>query len=163
MSATKKPLSSPVVAGAYFMTIAFLPLLQRAAVQDHGYSSAVINISSVSGMVKAAQHYFSYNASKAVAIHLTRMMANEIAADGMKIRVNSIAPGVFPSEMTTHGESGANQKSHLPKEKFEGKVPAQRPGNDKDMAGAVLFAVTNQYLNGQIIAVDEGYTIAAGL
>jgi len=78
------------VAGAYFMTMAFLPLLQRAAEQDHGYSSAVINISSVSGMVKTAQHYFSYNPNKAAAIHLTRMMANEIVANVLKIRVNSI-------------------------------------------------------------------------
>lgn len=44
----------------------------------------------------------------------------------------------------TAGDSGANQKSHVPKEKFEGKVPADRPGHDRDMAGAILFTVTNQ-------------------
>jgi len=64
--------------------------------------------------------------------------------------------------MTTGGESGANQKSHIPKDKFEGKVPAKRPGNDRDMAGAVLFCATNQYLNGQTITVDGGYTLMAG-
>jgi len=69
--------------------------------------------------------------------------------------------GVFPSEMTA-GESSNNQKSHIPKEKFEGKVPAARPGNDRDMAGAVLFVATNQYLNGQSIICDGGYTLAAG-
>lgn len=69
--------------------------------------------------------------------------------------------GVFPSEMTA-GESGENQKSHIPKEKFGGKVPAARPGNDHDMAGAVLFVATCQYLNGQTITVDGGYTLMAG-
>ena len=89
------------------------------------------------------------------------MLAAEVAANGLKIRINAIAPGVYPSEMTA-GESGPNQKSEIPKEKFEGKVPAQRPGNDRDMGNAVLFAVTNQYLNGQVVAVDGGYVIKAG-
>lgn len=150
------------VASIYFLTTAFLPLLQKAAQHQHGYSGTVINITSISGLVKTAQHHFSYNASKAAAIHLTRMLANEIAQNGLKIRVNSIAPGVFPSEMT-HGESDENQKSFLEKEKFEGKVPAARPGNDRDMAGAILFAATNQYFNGQNVVVDGGYTLSAGM
>lgn len=56
-----------------------------------------------------------YNASKAAVIHLTKMLGFEIANNGLKVRVNSIAPGVFPSEMTT-SESGDNQKSEIPKE-----------------------------------------------
>lgn len=63
----------------------------------------------------------------------------------------------------TAGDSGANQKSHVPKDKYEDKVPAGRPGMDRDMAGAVLFVATNQYLNGQVVTVDGGYTLAAGL
>ena len=50
--------------------------------------------------------------------------------------------------MTT-SESGANQKSHIPKEDFETKVPAGRPGNDRDMASAILFVACNTYLNGE--------------
>jgi NAD(P)-dependent dehydrogenase (short-subunit alcohol dehydrogenase family) len=113
-------------------------------------------------MIQKAQHHFSYNASKGAAIHLTRMLASEVTSNGHKIRINSLAPGVFPSEMTAD-ESDEYQKSHIPKEKYEGKFPAARPGKDVDMAQAVLFAVTNQYLNGQNFAVDGGYTIAAGL
>ena len=63
----------------------------------------------------------------------------------------------------TAGESAANQKSHIPKDKFIHKVPAARPGNDRDMASAILFAATNQYFNGQTVTVDGGYTLAAGL
>jgi len=149
------------VSSIFFMTTAFLPLLDAASNKTHGWSSSVLNITSISGMVKTSQHHPNYNASKGAAIHLNRLLANEIQENGLKIRVNSLAPGVFPSEMTTQ-ESDSNQKSQIPKDKFEGKVPAQRPGNDRDMANAVLFAVTNQYFNGQNFAVDGGYTLAAG-
>jgi NAD(P)-dependent dehydrogenase (short-subunit alcohol dehydrogenase family) len=149
------------VSQIYFMTTAFLPLLQKATENQHGYSGTVINISSISGQVMTMQHHPQYNASKAATIHLTRMLAYEIANNGLKIRVNSIAPGVFPSEMTA-GDSKANQKSFIPKDKYADKVPAGRPGKDRDMAGAILFAATNQYLNGQTVTVDGGYTLSAG-
>ena len=145
----------------FFTTTAFLPLLQKASEHQHAYSGTVINITSISGLTKTAQHHFGYNASKGAAIHLSKLLASEIASNGLKIRVNNIAPGVFPSEMTAN-ESGENQKSSIPKEKYEDKVPARRPGNDRDMANAILFAATNQYLNGQTIVVDGGYLLASG-
>ncbi|KAI1804005.1 NAD(P)-binding protein [Daldinia bambusicola] len=149
------------VAQIFFATTAFLPLLQKSSQKHPGWSGTVINISSISGLVKTAQHHFAYNASKSAACHLTRMLAAEVAANKLKIRINSIAPGVFPSEMTADG-SNEDQKSHIPKEKYESKVPAGRPGKDDDMAQTVLFFAANQYLNGQIVAVDGGYTLAAG-
>lgn len=152
--------------GAHLLTnepcsAAFLPLLQKSTELHEGWSGTILNITSISGMVQVAQHHFAYNASKGAAIHLTRMLAKEIAARGQKIRINSLAPGVYPSEMTA-GESDEYQKSHIPKEKYAEKVPAGRPGRDVDMAQGVLFAVTNQYLNGQNFAIDGGYTLAAG-
>ncbi|KFY45068.1 hypothetical protein V494_01160 [Pseudogymnoascus sp. VKM F-4513 (FW-928)] len=144
----------------FFMSTAFLPLLQKSSELHHGYSGTVINISSISGIVKSSQHHFGYNASKAASIQLTKLLASEVANNGLKVRINSIAPGVFPSEMTAGG-SGDDQKSHIDKEKYQ-KLPARRPGKDQDMAGAVLFAVANQYLNGQTIAVDGGYLLHAG-
>jgi len=149
------------VASVYFVTAALLPLLQKSSESEPGWSAAVINTSSISGLVKSAQHHFSYNASKAATIHLNRMLAAEIAEQGLKIRVNTIAPGVFPSEMTAD-ESDETQKSQLEKDKYKEKVPAARPGNDIDMAQAVLFFANNQYLNGQVLAVDGGYTIRHG-
>jgi NAD(P)-dependent dehydrogenase (short-subunit alcohol dehydrogenase family) len=144
----------------FFVSVAFLPLLAKSTEAQYGWSGAVINISSISGIVQSSQHHFGYNSSKAAAIQLTKMLAAETAQNGIKIRVNSIAPGVFPSEMTAN-DSGPDQKSHLEKEKYE-KVPARRPGHDRDMAGAVIFVATNQYLNGQTIAVDGGYILHAG-
>jgi NAD(P)-dependent dehydrogenase (short-subunit alcohol dehydrogenase family) len=149
------------VASIYFMTTAFLPLLQKATDIHKGFSAGIINITSISGIVKTAQHHWQYNTSKGAAIHLNRLLASEIAENGLKIRVNAIAPGVFPSEMTA-GDSNDQQKSHIDKEKYAGKVPANRPGKETDMANAILFVATNQYLNGQNIAVDGGYVVRAG-
>lgn len=146
--------------GPYLVTTAFLPLLQKSTEREHGWSSTVINITSISGLVRISQGHFSYNASKAAAIHLTKMLATETASSGLKIRVNAIAPGVFPSEMTTQ-ESDENQKSQMPKEK-KGDLPSGRPGKDRDMAAAVLFAVSCQYLNGQNVTVDGGYLASTG-
>ncbi|PSN69105.1 NAD(P)-binding protein [Corynespora cassiicola Philippines] len=148
------------VVGPYLMTTGFLPLLQKATEHQYGYSGTVINITSISGLVRISQGHFSYNASKGAQVHLNKLLAAEIAKAGFKIRVNSIAPGVFPSEMTTQ-ESKDNQKSEMPKE-HKGGLPSQRPGNDRDMAAAILFAASCQYLNGQNIAVDGGYLIQAG-
>ncbi|KAF2455594.1 short-chain dehydrogenase [Lineolata rhizophorae] len=152
------------VASIFFMTMAFLPLLEKGSTRQgsHGWSSTVLNISSISGHVKLPQHHFQYNASKGATTHLNRMLAHEISSNNLKIRVNGIAPGVFPSEMTT-GESDEVQKSAIPKEKFENKVPAARPGNDRDMGAAVLAMVCNTYINGEMLTVDGGYTLMAGL
>lgn len=137
------------VVGPFLMTTAFLPLLQKASEHQYGYSGTVINITSISGLVKISQGHFSYNASKGAQIHLNRMLSAEIAKMGFKIRVNNIAPGVFPSEMTTGESRDDNQKSEMPKE-HKGGLPSQRPGNDRDMAAAVLFCASCQYLNGQV-------------
>lgn len=145
----------------YFTTTAFLPLLQRSTERFKGWSGTVINIASISGQVKTAQKHFSYNTAKAATIHLSRMLAAEIAAAGLKIRVNSVSPGLFPSEMTAGGESGKDQRSELPTERGQ-KFPAGRPGKDEDMASAVLFCAANQYLNGQDITVDGGATLSMG-
>lgn len=77
--------------------------------------------------MRHAQGHFSYNAAKAATVHLSKMMSYEFKDIG--VRVNSIAPGYFPSEMTV-GESDGNQKSHLEDEKIQekGHVPMERAG-----------------------------------
>ncbi|KAG9832164.1 NAD(P)-binding protein, partial [Aureobasidium melanogenum] len=148
------------VIAPFFLSTAFLPLIQKATERAHGWSGTIINISSISGLVRISQGHFNYNASKGAVVHLNKMLSAEIQSSGLKIRVNAIAPGVFPSEMTA-GESKDDQKSELPKESKEG-LPSQRPGKDKDMAAAILFAASCQYLNGQNIPVDGGYLIQTG-
>ncbi|MCJ1290469.1 hypothetical protein MMC34_002007 [Xylographa carneopallida] len=143
------------VSAVYFTTVAFLPLLQ-AATKEHGHRQpSVIVISSMSGIMRESQGHFSYNAAKGATVHLAKLMSAEF--EKAKIRVNSIAPGYFPSEMTMK-ESNEDQKTHMPHEKVQekGHVPAERPGSDEEMAQAVLFLAKNMYVNGEIIAVDGG-------
>ncbi|KAF2441762.1 NAD(P)-binding protein [Karstenula rhodostoma CBS 690.94] len=143
------------VTSVYFSVVALLPLLQ-AGTESHGHLSAsVIVISSMSGIMRHAQGHFSYNAAKGATVHLTKLMSAEFQK--ARIRVNSIAPGYFPSEMTTQ-ESDENQKSELPDQKIQdkGHVPMGRAGADEEMAQAVLFLTKNAYVNGEIIAVDGG-------
>ena len=106
--------------------------------------------------MQQSQGHFAYNAAKGAAIHLSRMMSTEF--EKARIRVNSIAPGYFPSEMTMK-ESRDDQKTEMPSEKVLGKghpVPAERPGRDEEMAQAVIFLAKNMYVNGEVIAVDGG-------
>ncbi|MCJ1362499.1 hypothetical protein MMC16_001602 [Acarospora aff. strigata] len=137
----------------FFTTAAFLPLLAKGRDVSPGYTSSVVNIASISGVMKGSSSgQFAYATSKAGFIHLTRMMASTFAE--AKIRVNCIAPGIFPSEMTA-GSSGDDQKSKLD---IEMSNPAGRPGSDADMAACILFLAGpgGVFLNSQVLYPDGG-------
>ncbi|KAJ6258984.1 hypothetical protein Dda_5879 [Drechslerella dactyloides] len=144
------------VASTYFVTLAFLPLLQEGGKKSPGYSSTVINISSVSGIMKLSQNHMAYNASKAAVIHLTKMMAQNFG--GLKIRCNTIAPGLFPSEMTTGKSDEKNESSHS--ETMD--IPAKRAGDVREMAGTALYLASpaGLYTNGAVIPVDGGLLLS---
>ncbi|KAL8764158.1 MAG: hypothetical protein Q9194_007145 [Teloschistes cf. exilis] len=146
------------VTSVYFTTLAFLPLLQAS--QNHPShalrSPSVIVISSMSGLMRNSQGHFAYNAAKGATVHLSKLMSAEF--EKANVRVNSIAPGYFPSEMTAKSSRDEDNKSVLPDEKVKekGHVPAERPGSDEEMAMAMLFLCRNVYVNGEVIAVDGG-------
>lgn len=125
------------ISAVYFTTVAFLPLLQAGTESKGHLNASVIVISSMSGIMRHAQGHFSYNAAKGGTVHLTKLMSAEFQK--ARIRVNSIAPGYFPSEMTAK-ESGPDMKSELPAEKVQekGHVPTERAGTDEEMAMAVV-------------------------
>jgi NAD(P)-dependent dehydrogenase (short-subunit alcohol dehydrogenase family) len=89
------------VASIFYMSMTFLPLLAKGKDVTPGYTSSVINVSSISGYMKGSSNgQFAYASSKAAATHLSRMLATTFAST--KVRVNTIAPGVFPSEVCNH-------------------------------------------------------------
>ncbi|BGP14298.1 hypothetical protein JCM10213_007729 [Rhodosporidiobolus nylandii] len=153
------------VQNIYFTTLAFLPLLKAftfggdAAGRNiyEKYQTGVINTTSISGLIKKAQNHFAYNTSKGAANHLQRLLATEFAYTG--VRFNSIAPGVFPSEMTGQ-ESDENNKVNL-EGQFDPKslnIPADRAGAEEEMGGTFVYLSSRagQYTNGVILPVDGG-------
>jgi NAD(P)-dependent dehydrogenase (short-subunit alcohol dehydrogenase family) len=98
------------------------------------------------------QETYSYAASKAGLIHLTRRMALRLAPEN--IVVTAIAPGAFASDMNTtardHGDEVAK------------RIPAQRIGRDEDMAGAAIYLASRagDYVVGSTLIVDGGVTHA---
>ena len=147
------------VIGPYFMAATFLPLLAAATKNNYGFSGTVVNISSISGITNTTQHHIPYNVSKSAAIQLTYMLAQEYSKAGVKVRVNSIAPGVFPSGMTSEVDDDQKSKIDADGYRDEKGIRAGRPGRDVDMAQALLALVTNQYINGEILKVDGGYLL----
>jgi len=144
------------VMGQYFASMAFLPLLAKGSAVTPGYSSSVVNVSSISGAMKgSSMGQFAYASSKAAYTHLSRMLATTFK--DVKVRVNVIAPGVFPSEMTA-GSSGDDNKSELD---MKSTNPAGRKGHDSDMAATILFLAGKGgvFYNEQIMYPDGGNTI----
>ncbi|KAK0443535.1 hypothetical protein EV421DRAFT_1946871 [Armillaria borealis] len=152
------------VMGHFFTATAFLPLLSAASNIRSDHTGNVINISSMSGITATSQHHIQYNVSKSASIQLTRLLAQEFKRPGVNVRVNSIAPGIFPSEMTTSGSNEQN-KSTIPTDTDYGEkkgIPAGRPGKEEDMAQAALMLATNQYAYGQVVTIDGGYLLVHG-
>ncbi|EAU85918.1 short-chain dehydrogenase [Coprinopsis cinerea okayama7 len=139
----------------FFMTTAFLGLLAKGGEEIPGHWSSVVNITSISGVMKLAQDHFCYNSSKAAATHLTKMLSTEILLKGYPIRINAVAPGVYESEMTWHTITPEAvdkvAKGVVP-------VPARRPGSGEEVAGTVVYLVSKAggYTHGQEIVIDGG-------
>jgi NAD(P)-dependent dehydrogenase (short-subunit alcohol dehydrogenase family) len=90
------------VTANFFVAAAFLPLLAKGGAARRGYSASIVNVASISGMMRGSSSgQFAYAASKAAALHLSKMLGTTLAQ--AKIRVNTIAPGIFPSEVRTRG------------------------------------------------------------
>ncbi|MGK2875008.1 MAG: SDR family NAD(P)-dependent oxidoreductase [Nocardioides sp.] len=116
--------------------------------------SAIINISSILGITTGGLPQAAYSASKAAIIGLTRDLAQQWAAR-KGIRVNSIAPGFFTSEMTDEYPPG-----YL--DQIMARVPMGSVGDSQKLAATAVFLASDAagYITGQTLAVDGGLTIA---
>lgn len=116
--------------------------------------SSIINISSVLGLTTGGLPQAAYSASKAGLNGLTRDLAQQWT-ERKGIRVNSIAPGFFTSEMTEQYPPG-----YL--DLVMARVPARRKGDLRELAATVVFLASDAagYITGQTLPVDGGMTIA---
>ena len=132
----------------FFTTQRLVKLLKAGATADD--FARVINIGSIDGLHVSPYEAYSYAASKAGVLHMTRMMAKFLAKD--HIAVNAIAPGYFPSKMTAALPGEVSEATLL-------ATPMRRVGRPEDMAGAALYLASKAsgFVCGATIIVDGGY------
>lgn len=140
------------VKAAFVMTQRCTPLLAAAGTAED--PARVINVTSVAGQTTASMQAYAYGPSKAALNHLTRILANELAA--RHITVNAIAPGVFPSKMTRF-----IMKDEAVAKAQAAQVPLQRLGEPRDMEGLAVFLASPAaaYITGNVIALDGGTAV----
>jgi NAD(P)-dependent dehydrogenase (short-subunit alcohol dehydrogenase family) len=106
----------------------------------------IVNITDM-GAQKAWSRYPSYTVSKAALESLTKILARALAP---RIRVNAIAPGfVLQSEIVSAEEW----------QRLINRVPLKRPARSEEIASALEFLLKNEYITGQTIVVDGGYSL----
>ncbi|HEX8301600.1 SDR family oxidoreductase [Sphingomonas sp.] len=134
------------VKSPFFLTQALHGLLKAAASEDR--PAKVINITSIDGQRVNPWETYSYQASKAALIHLTRRMAARLIQD--RIVVSSLAPGAFPSDMNKAARDHA--------EGVAKRIPSGRIGVAEDMAGAAIYLASRagDYVVGETLTVDGG-------
>jgi NAD(P)-dependent dehydrogenase (short-subunit alcohol dehydrogenase family) len=139
------------VKSPFFLTQALHGELKAAASAER--PAKVINIASIDGIRLNPLETYSYHASKAALIYLTRRMAAKLVSD--KIVVTAIAPGPFASEMNRAARDHADAVAS--------RTPLQRIGRDEDMAGVAIFLASKagDYVVGDTIAVDGGIAYAS--
>lgn len=130
----------------FFLTQKLHKLLTAAASPER--PAKVINITSVDGQRVNPWETYSYQASKAALIHLTRRMAARLVKD--HIYVTSLAPGAFPSSM--------NRAARDQEEKAAAGIPSKRVGDKFDMGGTAVYLASRagDYTIGETLTVDGG-------
>ncbi|KAG8795903.1 hypothetical protein FRC17_008062 [Serendipita sp. 399] len=157
------------VTGAFFTTVAFLRLLKSSneywdtnnesseiQVARARRTSQVITVTGIAAHHRAQLRFAGYAASKAASLHLMKTLSTVLSP--FDIRFNMLAPGIFPTEMTagkgTMDEHNQNYLGPLP----PSEVPQRRPGDEQDIAGAILYLCgrSGWYCNGVEVIVDGG-------
>jgi len=130
----------------FFLTQGLHDALKAEATADR--PSKVIVIASVDGFFVNRAESYSYHASKAGVLHLTKKMAMHLIKD--HIVVSAIAPGAFPTDM--------NRVARDTPEFYDSHIPAKRIGRPEDIAGAAVFLASRagDYVVGTAVVVDGG-------
>jgi NAD(P)-dependent dehydrogenase (short-subunit alcohol dehydrogenase family) len=145
-----------------FTTFAFLELLdagnKKTPNSTPGRSSQVLVTSSIGGYLRAPGSNMAYCASKAAATHLVKHLAGTLAP--FNIRINGLAPGLFPTELAGNVIAAVGAKGDpLEEGSISPKIiPATRVGREEDMVGTVMYltSAAGAYLNGNVTVLDGG-------
>lgn len=132
----------------FFLTQAFHPLLLRGAAE---HCAKVIHITSIDGLSVNPWETYSYAASKAGLIHLTKRLALRLIDDN--IVVNCIAPGAFATDM--------NRQARDFSEEAAIRIPAKRIGRPEDIAAAAVYLASQagDYVVGSTLVIDGGWSL----
>ncbi|QBZ61766.1 hypothetical protein PoMZ_08723 [Pyricularia oryzae] len=149
------------VNGVYFMTAFCVPLLRKAVDPN------VVIISSIAGLsIQRVLGLPTYSISKAAAVQTGKLLAGRLHP--MKIRVNTICPGVFPSEMT--GQSSGEEDKHgwgmgEVAAKASMRSTAGRPGRPEEIVGPVIMlsSAAGGFTNCAMLTVDGGRLMSASI
>lgn len=143
------------VAGPFELTRQLLPMLKASASADD--PARVVNVGSVMGEIPLGDGAYSYAASKSAVIHITRILAKELASD--HITANALAPGPFVSRMTAFATADPDARERVGK-----SVPLGRVGRDDDIAAAMQFLCGRggAYVTGAIIPISGGINVMSG-
>jgi NAD(P)-dependent dehydrogenase (short-subunit alcohol dehydrogenase family) len=132
-----------------------LAQLAARSMVETGKGGTVVNIASLWGLVGVGQiPMASYAASKGGLVNLTRELAAQWARKG--VRVNALAPGWFPTEMTEGRMFGDERAERW----IRSRTPMGRGGEEHELDGALLFLTgdASSYVTGQVLCVDGGWT-----
>ena len=139
-----------------------LQLLEQGA-KETG-SSSIVNISSIFGHVAGLMHS-AYAASKGAVNMLSKSLANELPRQGLKIRTNTVHPGVMSAGVSLSGVQAAIDMGVFSSPEEAAQVlmmgnPYGRPGNADEIPGAIAFLLSDASLlmNGAEITLDGGHT-----
>jgi NAD(P)-dependent dehydrogenase (short-subunit alcohol dehydrogenase family) len=138
----------------FFVTQKLMPLLKESASAND--PARVINIASINGLNNPKANNYSYSASKAAVIQMTRHLAADLVKQN--ININAIAPGYFLSKLTQYI---VNEQE----EQFAKKmVPKERLGQAEDIAGSCIYlsAKASSCMTGHTLVLDGGVIASSG-
>lgn len=124
--------------------------VKRMSTRHGGRGGAIVNLSSVAASLGAPDEYIDYAAAKGAIDSMTRGLAKEVAAEG--IRVNAVRPGVIDTEI--HASGGEPQRVA----RVSRSVPMGRGGRAEEVAEAILWLASDQasYTSGALLDISGG-------
>jgi len=134
------------------VTVAFQLTRLAAPVMLAGEGGSVVNVASAIGRL-VDRGFVAYGTAKAALIHMTRLIALDLAP---RVRVNVVAPGAIETEAL------GTVLSDEMRETMIGLTPARRLGRVEDIAAAILYLASDagSYVTGKVVEVDGGQHVA---